>query len=56
MMLSKFLNDETGTTAIEYGLIAGLLSMAIIGALTAAGVNLQANFQSIGDLIEAAIG
>ena len=32
--LIKFWNDEEGATAIEYGLIAGLIAVAIIGGLT----------------------
>lgn len=33
-MLHRFLSDENGATAIEYGLIAGLIALTIIGALT----------------------
>lgn len=32
-MLRRFLSDENGTTAVEYALIAGLLSLAIIGGM-----------------------
>ena len=32
---SQFLNDESGATAIEYGLIASLIAVVIIGAVTA---------------------
>lgn len=56
MLLSKFLKDEAGTTAIEYGVIAGLLSLAIVGALTGLGVNLQSHFDNIGGQIESAVG
>ncbi len=51
-MLTKFMNDESGATAIEYGLIAALLSVAIIGTLTAVGGSLDATYQ----LIQGAIG
>jgi pilus assembly protein Flp/PilA len=39
--LHSFWTDETGATAIEYGLIAGLVSVAAILALTAMGASLQ---------------
>jgi len=42
-----FLRDESGATAIEYGLIAGLISVVIIVVLTTIGTNLQAKFQAI---------
>lgn len=40
----KFVRDETGATAIEYGLIAGLVSVAAIAALSAMGGSLQSIF------------
>ena len=43
----SFLKDETGATAIEYGLIAALVSVAIIAALTTLGGNLTETFQSV---------
>ena len=46
-MLSQFVKDESGATAIEYGLIAALVSIAAIGALTAVGTQLQATFTSV---------
>jgi len=42
-----FLRDESGATAIEYGLIAGLISVVIITVLTTIGTNLLAKFQAI---------
>ena len=36
----KFMRDESGATAIEYGLIAGLVAVVIVGALTTMGTNL----------------
>ena len=36
-LFSRFLRDETGVTAIEYGLIAALISVVCVGAMTAAG-------------------
>ncbi len=46
-LLSKFAHDETGATAIEYGLIAGLISVVIIAALTSIGTKLNAKFGTI---------
>lgn len=43
-VMRKFIRDETGATAIEYGLIAGLVSVAAIGALSAMGGSLQTIF------------
>jgi len=44
----RFINDQAGVTAIEYGLIAALIAVAIIVAVTAVGTDLQATFASIG--------
>ena len=43
----RVLNDELGVTAIEYGLIAGLISVVILVAVTAIGTSLQGLFQTI---------
>ena len=43
----KLLKDESGATAIEYGLIAALVSVAIIGALTVLGNNLEDTFNNV---------
>lgn len=48
-MLKQMLKDENGATAIEYGLIAALISVAAIGAMTALGTQLSATF---GDVAE----
>jgi len=48
--MSKFLKlikNNKGATAIEYGLIAALISVAAIGALTSVGTNLSATFDSV---------
>jgi pilus assembly protein Flp/PilA len=50
--LKRFVKDESGATAIEYGLIAALIAVAIIGALTALGGNISGRF----DTIAASIG
>jgi pilus assembly protein Flp/PilA len=44
---TRFMNDESGATAIEYGLIAALISVAIIGAVTAVGGKLDTTFTAV---------
>ena len=46
-LLSRFVRDESGATAIEYGLIAALIAVVIIGALTLVGSNLSGTFNSV---------
>ncbi|MBR1139701.1 MAG: Flp family type IVb pilin [Bradyrhizobium sp.] len=45
--LLKFLRDESGATAIEYGLIAAGISLAIIAAVNGLGTSLSSKFESI---------
>jgi pilus assembly protein Flp/PilA len=45
----NFVREEDGVTAIEYGLIAALIAVVIIGAVTAVGTNLKAVFQFVAD-------
>ena len=45
--VTKFLKDESGATAIEYGLIAALIALVIIGVVSTLGTTLQGKFQSI---------
>ena len=45
--LVRFAKDESGATAIEYGLIAALIAVVIIGGVTAVGTNLSATFTSL---------
>jgi pilus assembly protein Flp/PilA len=47
-LITRFQNDESGATAIEYGLIAGLVSVVIIAALTIVGTKLDLVFDYIG--------
>jgi pilus assembly protein Flp/PilA len=47
--VSRFAKDESGATAIEYGLIAALIAVAIIVGLKALGTALNSNFTSVGD-------
>lgn len=52
--LQQFWNDEDGATAIEYGLIAGLVAVAIIGVLGLLGGSLKGLFQKVTDELETA--
>jgi len=45
--ISQFINDESGATAIEYGLIAALIAVVIIGAVTAVGGGLEGTFNKV---------
>lgn len=51
--ISKFVSDESGATAIEYGLIAALIAVAIIGALGLVGDGLIAKFTEVADELTA---
>jgi pilus assembly protein Flp/PilA len=46
-ILNRFMKDESGATAIEYGLIAALISVGIIGAVTAIGTRIATAFDTI---------
>ncbi len=46
-LVARFAKDESGATAIEYGLIAGLISVVILGALTAIGSKVNVKFTNI---------
>lgn len=46
-VFARFANDESGATAIEYGLIAGLIAVAIIGAVQTLGGDLKGIFENI---------
>ncbi len=45
--VKRFLSNQDGATAIEYGLIAGLIAVAIITAISTVGTNLQAKFNQV---------
>ena len=51
-MFRKFVKDDSGATAIEYGLIAALVSVAIIVMLGTLGDNLNATFKTVADELE----
>jgi pilus assembly protein Flp/PilA len=46
-VIKSFLKDESGATAIEYGLIAAGIAIAIITAVNGVGTQLSTNFNSI---------
>ena len=55
-MISRFVKDESGATAIEYGLIAAGISVAIITIVFALGTTLSGVFTSVNDQISGAAG
>ncbi|KCZ97560.1 Flp/Fap pilin component [Hyphomonas polymorpha PS728] len=46
-MFARFLKDESGATAIEYGLIAALIAVAIIGGVSALGTETRGTFDDV---------
>lgn len=53
--MKRFLRDEEGVTAIEYGLIAALIAVVIIVAVTAVGTNLNTVFQNVATRLSTAV-
>lgn len=51
-LMSSFLGDETAATAIEYGLIAAGISVAIIAVVQGLGSNLKATFGSVSSALK----
>jgi len=49
--VTRFMKDESGATAIEYGLIVALIAVVIITAVTTVGSNLSGKFTSVGTSI-----
>ena len=47
--ISQFMSDESGATAIEYGLIAAGISVAIIAVVNGLGTKLNTTFQKVTD-------
>jgi len=50
--LTRFTQDESGATAIEYGLIAALIAVALIAILTTLGTNLKDTFTKVSDSVK----
>lgn len=51
-LLARFVKDESGATAIEYGLIAAGISLAIIAVVNGLGSNLNTKFSSINNSLK----
>ena len=51
-LFARFAKDESGATAIEYGLIAALISVVCIGIWTTLGTNLQTTFTSVSGALD----
>ncbi|MDJ0922153.1 MAG: Flp family type IVb pilin [Henriciella sp.] len=47
--MRKFFKNESGATAIEYGLIAALIAVAVIGAVTTLGNNTSSTFNTVSE-------
>jgi pilus assembly protein Flp/PilA len=47
MIAKRFIADERGATAIEYGLIVALIAVFVIAAVTSVGSNLRTTFNSV---------
>ena len=56
MFISRFVKNESGATAIEYGLIAALISVVIIAALQLTGSSLQLVFNNVASTLSSAAG
>ena len=54
--LSRIIRDQSGATAIEYGLLAGLISAAAIGVLTSLGVSLASIYNTVTITLAAVVG
>ena len=52
--LNKLIRDEAGATAIEYGLIAALIAVALITALSNLGSSLSSTFTTVGNKLDTA--
>lgn len=53
-IFARFVKDESGATAIEYGLIAALISVALITGATALGGKLNTQFQNLSTYLNVA--
>ncbi|SPS01445.1 Fimbriae protein (modular protein) [Cupriavidus taiwanensis] len=55
-LIARFIKDERGATAIEYGLIAGLVALAVAAGATQLGTNLSDGFKSLGEKVVTMLG
>lgn len=53
--MTRFMTDESGATAIEYGLIAALIAVVLVGSLKAVGGSLKGAFEKISSEIDTAV-
>jgi pilus assembly protein Flp/PilA len=51
-LIARFVKDQSGATAIEYGLIAAGISLAIIAVVNGLGTNLNAKFTSVNNSLK----
>ena len=51
-LFARYMKDESGATAIEYGLIAALIAVVIITALTQVGTSLTAKFDDVSTALQ----
>ena len=49
--IQRFMGDERGATAIEYGLIAALIAGVIVTAVTSVGTGLKTKFNAVGNAV-----
>ena len=52
-LFTRFIEDESGATAIEYGLIAALIAVGMIAGARAVGTKVSAKFDSVGNTLDA---
>lgn len=52
-LVNRFIQDESGATAIEYGLIAALIAVALIGGATKLGSAIDSKFNGVADALDA---
>ena len=55
-LVTRFIEDESGATAIEYGLIAALIAVAAITAMTSLGTNLNNTFNTVNNSLTTKAG
>ena len=50
--VTRFIQNESGATAIEYGLIAALIAVVVITAVTTIGTNLKGTFNNVANTVK----
>ena len=54
-LIARFIADESGATAVEYGLIASFIAIAAITAMSALDISLRGMFLTVGSEIDSAV-